>query len=83
MPPMVYLVDLFGPEAGASALAANALLRSFGGAFLPLAGPAMYQKLGLGWGNSLLGFLAIAFIPVPWILWIYGERIRLSRKMAI
>ncbi len=83
MPQMIYLVDVFGAEAGASALAANTVLRSIAGAFLPLAGPSMYQRLGLGWGNSLLAFLAIAFIPIPWILSIYGERIRLSRKANI
>ncbi|KAF7538257.1 hypothetical protein G7054_g3105 [Neopestalotiopsis clavispora] len=78
MPQMVYLVQVFGAEAGASALAANTFLRYIAGAFLPLAGPPMYEKLGLGWGNSLLGFLGLAFVPLPWILTIYGERFRLS-----
>ncbi|KAJ9145091.1 Major facilitator superfamily [Pleurostoma richardsiae] len=83
MPTMVYLVDCFGAEAAASALAANTVLRSFAGAFLPLAGPPMYDALGLGWGNSLLGFLALALIPIPWIFTLYGEKIRLSRKVTL
>ncbi|KAL5592798.1 hypothetical protein FOBRF1_013106 [Fusarium oxysporum] len=66
MPSMIYLVDCFGPEAAASALAAHTVLRSVTAAFLPLAGPRMYESLGLGWGNSLLAFLAIAMIPIPW-----------------
>lgn len=73
---MVYLVDTFGAKAAASSLAANTLLRSLFGAFLPLAGPKMYEALGFGWGNSVLGFIAVAFIPVPWLFSIYGERIR-------
>lgn len=76
MPAQTYLVDVFGSEAAASALAANTLLRSLFGAFLPLAGPPLYQKLKLGWGNSLLGFIGLAFMPVPILLYKYAERIR-------
>ena len=75
MPAQIYLVDAFGPYA-ASALAANTVLRSFFGTFLPLAGPQMYKTLGLGWGNSLLGFLALGFAPVPWFFYKYGEQAR-------
>lgn len=83
MPVMLYLIDTFGAAAAASAIAANTVLRSIAGTFLPLAGPRMYQTLGLGWGNSLLGFLAVAFIPLPWVFVVYGERIRLSRKVNL
>ena len=72
-----YLVDAFTIYA-ASALAANTVIRSVMGALLPLAGLSMYGTLGLGWGNSLLGFVAVALLPVPWILQIYGERLRNS-----
>jgi hypothetical protein len=75
MPTQTYLVDCYGKYA-ASALAANTVLRSIFGCILPLAGPTMYSKLGLGWGNSLLGFVALAFSPVPFIFFTYGERIR-------
>jgi hypothetical protein len=78
MPTMAYLVDVFGAGAAASALAANLLLRSFGGAFLPMAGPAMYDALGLGWGNSVLAFIALAFMPIPLLFWKYGEWIRIK-----
>ncbi|KAL8722750.1 MAG: hypothetical protein Q9225_000811 [Loekoesia sp. 1 TL-2023] len=75
MPAQIYLVDAFGPYA-ASALAANTVLRSLFGTFLPLAGPHMYSSLGLGWGNTLLGFLSLAFAPLPWLFYHYGERLR-------
>lgn len=72
----LYLVDLFGTKAAASALGANILVRYLGGTFLPLAGPSMYKKLGLGWGNSVLGFASLAFIPASILLSKYGEQLR-------
>lgn len=76
MPAQLYLVDAFGTEAAASALAANTVLRSLFGALLPLAGPPLYSALGLGWGNSLLAFIALAFVPIPWLFFKYGEYLR-------
>jgi MFS family permease len=75
-----YLVDAFTIFA-ASALAANTVVRSIMGAILPLAGQSMYASLGLGWGNSLLGFIAVACIPVPWVLMKYGQKLRESFDM--
>lgn len=82
MPTTTYLVDAFTLHA-ASALAANTVLRSLVGAFLPLAGPKMYATLGLGWGNSLLAFIAISLCPIPWIFYKYGERIRTSPRFQV
>ena len=76
MPTQLYLVDAFGPEAAASALAANAILRLLFGAFIPLVGPSLYADLGLGWGNSVLGFIGVAFLPVPLLINRYGGRLR-------
>ncbi|KUJ08154.1 MFS general substrate transporter [Mollisia scopiformis] len=75
LPVQNYLVDAYTRYA-ASAIAAATILRSILGALLPLAGQPMYDKLGIGWGNSLLGFLALAMTPIPWVFWKYGERIR-------
>ena len=36
----------------------------------------MFDKLGLGWGNSLLGFIACLMIPAPWFVLRYGEYLR-------
>jgi hypothetical protein len=77
-----YLVDAFTIHA-ASATAANAVLRSLLGALLPLCALDMYDTLGLGWGNSLLGFLALALAPIPLLFRIYGERIRTNPKWQI
>lgn len=76
-----YLGDAY-PKYVASVYASNDLVRSGFGAAFPLFANAMYTKLGIGWASSLLGFLAIAFIPIPFVLYFYGRRIRLSSKMA-
>ncbi|KAI1419092.1 cycloheximide resistance protein [Xylaria sp. FL1777] len=70
-----YIVDAFTIYA-ASALASNIIIRSVGGAVLPLAGLRLYQKLGYGWGNGLLAFIAILFLPVSFLLLKYGEVLR-------
>lgn len=77
-----YLVDAFTRYA-ASALAANTILRSVLGAVFPLFGLQMYGALGLGWGNSLLAFLSIGLIPIPFFFYWYGERIRTHPKFQV
>ncbi|KAF2714752.1 MFS general substrate transporter [Pleomassaria siparia CBS 279.74] len=78
MPVSTYLVDVYTTYA-ASVTAATIVLRSLLGALLPLAGDSMYNTLGLGWGTSTLGFIAVAFIPMPAVFWFFGERIRKSK----
>ncbi|KAF7590285.1 hypothetical protein BBP40_003022 [Aspergillus hancockii] len=60
-----YLTDCYGPY-GASALAANAVFRSIFGAVFPLFGTYLYDGLGVAWGSSLLGFVALVLAPLPW-----------------
>ena len=80
-----YLVQSYGIYA-ASALAGNAVLRSVMGATLPLAGPSMYKALGANWAGTLLGLLEVICIPIPFVFYLYGHKIReksaLIRQMA-
>ncbi|KAI0121105.1 bicyclomycin resistance protein [Xylariales sp. AK1849] len=71
----MYLIDAFKIYA-ASAMAANTVVRSIAGAVLPLAGLKMYASLGVGWGNSLLGFISLPLTPVAFLIIKYGEHIR-------
>lgn len=82
IPSATYLVDAFGIHA-TSAIAAFIVSRNIVATVLPLAGPPLYSKLGLGWGNSLLGFIALGFVPVTLLLIKYGERIRSSEKFKV
>lgn len=67
----------------ASAMAANTELRSLVGALLPLAGTPMYKTLGLGWGNTLLGFLCIVMIPLPIVFYRFGKHLRKMEKFKL
>ncbi|KAJ5675650.1 MFS general substrate transporter [Penicillium macrosclerotiorum] len=73
-----YLVDSFTIYAS-SALAANSLVRSIAGGLVPLGGLGLYDRIGLGWGNTLLAFLSILFGFSPVIFYKYGEQLRQSR----
>jgi hypothetical protein len=71
-----YLIDTYQALNGASALAANGLSRYTLGAVFPLFTIQMYRNLGTAWATSLLAFIAVAMLPVPWILFNYGKQIR-------
>ncbi|KAL1301458.1 hypothetical protein AAFC00_005708 [Neodothiora populina] len=77
-----YVVDSYSRFA-ASAVASTTVLRSLAGFGFPLFARSLYGALGYGWGNSLLGFVAIAFgIPAPILLWFYGETLRKKSRFA-
>ena len=73
---VLYLIDTYGPLGGASAAAANGLLRYVLGAVFPLFTVQMYKRLGIDWATSLLGFITIALLPIPWVLFKFGPKIR-------
>ena len=60
----------------ASAMAGNSVVRSLVGGTLPLAGPAMYKALTPQWAGTLLGLVQVACIPIPFVFYKYGDRIR-------
>lgn len=70
-----YVIDSY-PRYAASGIAAITVTRSLFGALLPLAGPSMYRALGYGWGNTLLGFVALVLIPMPIIFYRFGRVLR-------
>ncbi|KAH8659113.1 major facilitator superfamily transporter multidrug resistance [Tricladium varicosporioides] len=82
IPIQTYTIDSF-PSFAASGVAALTVSRSLFGAFLPLAGPAMYDALGYGWGNSVLGFIAIGLIPAPMLIYKYGGKIRKEHPVKL
>jgi MFS transporter, DHA1 family, multidrug resistance protein len=78
---MSYLADAY-PADAASVFAGNDLFRSAFGTGFPLFASAMYKNLGVAWASSTLAFLGIAFIPIPYVLFIYGKRLRMMSKHA-
>ncbi|KAI9685413.1 MAG: hypothetical protein M1822_004544 [Bathelium mastoideum] len=79
---MGYLVDAFEDYSG-SALAVMVVMRGLGATFLPMAGPALYGGLGLGWGNSLLAFVTIALLPIPVLIMNFGHRMKGMTKLEM
>ncbi|KAJ1028452.1 hypothetical protein NDA16_001618 [Ustilago loliicola] len=67
----------------ASALSAMAFSRCLFAIFVPLFGRQMFEGLATGWAASVLGFVSIAAIPVPFVFLKYGKAIRLRSKMCI
>lgn len=66
----------------ASALAINTVFRSAFGAGFPLFAAQMYVRLGIPGASSLLGGLALVFLPIPFLLYKYGAKIRAMSKNA-
>lgn len=77
-----YIVDSYARYA-ASATAATVALRSLAGFGFPLFAPYIYRKLDYGWGNSVLGFLALVLgVPAPFLFWQFGSRLRARSTFA-
>ncbi|PSR83725.1 major facilitator superfamily domain-containing protein [Coniella lustricola] len=76
-----YLIDVYKMSAN-SAISINAMFRGLLGAGFPLFAPYMFKTLGVSWAMSLLGFLCIAMVPVPFLFYMYGERIRRWSKFV-
>jgi MFS family permease len=72
----MYLTDTYGAKYTASAMGANNLARYTVGCVFPLWVTFMYDALGIGWATSLFGFISLAMMPIPWVFWIYGPRLR-------
>lgn len=70
-----YVTDAYEIFA-ASAMAATSACRSIFGAVLPIAARPMYDKLGIAWASSLLGFLSLGMSIIPFAFLKYGDRIR-------
>ncbi|CAK7226006.1 hypothetical protein SCUCBS95973_006057 [Sporothrix curviconia] len=79
---IVYLVESYGASGAASALAANGLIRYMLGAVFPLFTFQMYENLGIHWAGSLFAFLSLALLPIPWLLFKYGHKLRARSRFA-
>lgn len=72
---LTYVTDAYKTYS-ASALAASVVVRSIAGAFLPFTATPLYDSLGASWATSVLGFVSLACIPIPFALLHYGTEIR-------
>ena len=76
-----YLIDAFEKYA-ASALVGATFIRYLAcGGMIPVSIP-FYENLGVHWTLSILGIISALMVPVPYIFYIFGARIRKSSKHA-
>lgn len=73
---VIYLIETYQANYGASANAALTFLRFCVGAGFPLFVIQMYEKLGISWAISLIGFISVAMLPIPWVLYRWGPFLR-------
>lgn len=64
------------PSDNKSAIAANGVLRYLLGAVFPLFTIPMYQSLGPHWAGSIFAFIALLLMPIPWLLFRFGYKLR-------
>ncbi|KAI1924050.1 hypothetical protein LOZ64_000792 [Ophidiomyces ophidiicola] len=76
-----YIIDAYLLFA-ASAIAANALLRSVAAAGFPLFSQYLFNGLGVNWAGTLLGCIATVLIPIPFFFYTHGYRLRAKSKFA-
>lgn len=74
-----YIMDAYLMFA-ASALAGNTILRSLVAGGCPLFDKQMFDNLGVEWGMTLLGCLAVVMIPVPVLFMKHGAKLREKSK---
>ncbi|ETI24209.1 hypothetical protein G647_03578 [Cladophialophora carrionii CBS 160.54] len=65
-----------------SALAASGLCRNLLGGSFPLVTNQLFTNLGFQAASSLLGGIGLALTLVPWVLVLYGPKIRARSKIA-
>jgi len=82
LPVSTYLVDAY-PVFAASVTAGNLIVRSIISALLPLAAEPLYKSVGYGWGDSVFAFIALAFLPVPFLLIRYGYFLRTHPRFQV
>jgi MFS family permease len=71
-----YVIDAY-PDHTSSAIAATQFVRSLTAFLFPLFAPSLYNALGYGWGNSTIAFVSLLLaLPAPFIIWVYGARLR-------
>lgn len=73
-----YLVDTYTKYA-ASAIAANTFMRSIFASGFPLFSKQLFENLGVHWGASLIGFIALGMLPIPYVFYKYGSSIRAKK----
>ncbi|KAK6464676.1 major facilitator superfamily domain-containing protein [Scheffersomyces coipomensis] len=82
LPCLNYIIDCYLIYA-ASAIAGNTFLRSAFGAAFPLFAKQMFDNMKIKWAATLIGCLSAAMLPVPFLFYKYGARLRKMSKYSM
>ena len=75
-----YLFDAYPPRGTLSALTVVACFRLALAGVMPLVIIQMILGLTGGWAYSLFGFIAVAMVSLPWLLFKFGPTLRANSK---
>ena len=81
IPVMAYVVDAFGLFS-ASAMTGVIVTRCLMGTFLPLTTAPLVDKLGYGWGFTVLAGFSLLLAPIPILMFRYGAHWRKFSKYS-
>ncbi|KAL1405713.1 hypothetical protein Q8F55_007383 [Vanrija albida] len=70
-----FIVDAFFPYS-AAAVAGAVAVRSALACVIAVFAPQMFTTMGWGWGGTFLALVAATGIPLPTIMYFYGQRLR-------
>ncbi|KAF2647977.1 MFS general substrate transporter [Lophiostoma macrostomum CBS 122681] len=62
------------PDYTASALAAHTIFSSIGGAFIPIGTFPLYDRIGYGWGNSVIAFTNLILCVIPFGMYLASRK---------
>ncbi|MCJ1369237.1 hypothetical protein MMC20_000447 [Loxospora ochrophaea] len=77
-----YLFDAYPPAGTLSALTVAATFRIIMAGLIPLVIVQMFTNLQGKWALAVFGFIYIAMIPIPFILYIFGPKLRARSKYS-
>ena len=67
---------MYGTQYGASSLAADTMLRYLFSAATPLFSVQWIDAIGFRWVVSILGFAALLLAPAPYLIYLFGAKLR-------
>lgn len=78
---LTYLTETYA-ENSASANSINTIVRSAFGCGFPMFGAQMYHNLNPRWASTVIAFISLVLVPIPFVLVKFGPTIRSWSKNA-
>lgn len=76
-----YLIDAFEMYAASALVGATFIRYVAAGGMIPVSIP-FYENLGVHWTLTILGCISAVMVPVPYVFWVFGPKIRQKSRHA-